>query len=84
MGRKGKLTLYVDLEVVREAKALGLNVSKVCENALKMAIEQLRPLYGKSKGENCSKDEMWCGRRDLNPEYQRLEISPANFPFFCF
>jgi len=26
-----------------------LNPSKVCENALKQAIEQLRPIYGKKE-----------------------------------
>ena len=53
MGTKGKLTLYVDLELVKEAKELGLNISKVCENALKMAIEQLKPIYSKNKAKNC-------------------------------
>ena len=31
---KIKLTLTVDEEVVRKSKAAGLNISKVCENAL--------------------------------------------------
>jgi glycerate kinase len=32
---------------MQEAKEFGLNVSKICENALKMAIEQIKPIYGK-------------------------------------
>jgi len=45
----------VDKELVREAHELGLNVSKVCENALKMAIEQLKPIFSKKelKNEGC-------------------------------
>ena len=63
MGTKGKLTLYVDLELVKEAKELGLNISKICENALKIAIEQIRPLYKKNSPENFER----CGGWDLNP-----------------
>ena len=80
MGTKGKITLYVDLEVVKEAKELGLNISKVCENALKMAIEQLKPLYGKNKSKNLF-DEVWCGGWDLNPRRptpEDLKSSPLS------
>ena len=49
MGTKGKITLYVDLEVVREAKELGLNISKVCENALKEAIRRLKGIECKTE-----------------------------------
>jgi hypothetical protein len=45
-GRKKNVVLYLDPEVVREAKELGLNISKVCENALKEAVRRL-------KGEDC-------------------------------
>ena len=40
------MVLYLDPEVVREAKELGLNLPKVCEKALKDAIKRL-------KGEDC-------------------------------
>ena len=46
MGKKKNVLLYLDEDVVEEAKELGLNLSKVCENALKEAIKRL-------KGENC-------------------------------
>ena len=59
-----KTTVKVDKELVKEAHELGLNVSKVCENALKRAIKQMKKVYGKN---NCE----WCGRRDLNPGPQR-------------
>ena len=41
MGKKGKITLYMDLEVVKKAKELGLNISKVSENALKGMIRRI-------------------------------------------
>ena len=46
MGKRVNVTIYVDKDVVREAKEVGLNISKVCENALKDAIRRL-------KSENC-------------------------------
>ena len=41
-GRKKNVVLYLDPEVVREAKELGLNLSKICENALKDPIKKLK------------------------------------------
>jgi post-segregation antitoxin (ccd killing protein) len=41
MGEKTYATIYVDKDVVRKAKDLGLNISKTCENALKIAIKRL-------------------------------------------
>ena len=48
MGKKGYVTIYVDKEIAKEARELGLNISKICENALKEAIRKL-------KGENCER-----------------------------
>jgi hypothetical protein len=62
--KKKNVVIYLDPKIMQEAKELGLNVSKICENALKMAIEQIKPIYGKKSPEN---SEKWCGRRDLNP-----------------
>jgi len=44
-GKKKNVMVYLDPKVVKEARELGLNISKVCENALKEAIRRL-------KGEN--------------------------------
>jgi|YelNatPaOPRAMG01_1025707.scaffolds.fasta_scaffold06057_8 post-segregation antitoxin (ccd killing protein) len=49
---KKSVMVYLDPKIVAEARELGLNISKICENALKMAIEQLRPLYKKNNPEN--------------------------------
>lgn len=45
MGKAIVTSIRIDEEVFREAKELGLNVSKITENALKEAIRRL-------KGEN--------------------------------
>ncbi|RLI12007.1 hypothetical protein DRO35_04055 [Candidatus Bathyarchaeota archaeon] len=42
MGKARVTSIRVDENVLREAKELGLNVSKVCENALKEAIRRLK------------------------------------------
>lgn len=46
-GKKENVMIYLDQKVVKEARELGLNLSKVSENALKEAIRRL-------KGENPS------------------------------
>jgi len=69
MGKKARTTLYIDTEIIKEAQELGLNISKTCENALKMAIEQLRPIYYKSKSKGSPdnpRNSDWWGRPDSN------------------
>ncbi len=41
MGSKVSTCLYIDKEVLENAKRIGLNVSRVSENALKEAINRL-------------------------------------------
>ena len=50
-------SIYLEEDMVIIAKEIGLNISKVCEIALKKRIELLSPL---------NKGEWWTGR-DLNP-----------------
>nr|MDO8132601.1 type II toxin-antitoxin system CcdA family antitoxin [Candidatus Njordarchaeum guaymaensis] len=38
MSKKVISTIYLDEEVLKRAKEVGLNISKICENALKEAI----------------------------------------------
>ena len=74
MGTKGKLTLYVDVEVVKEAKELGLNISKVCENALKEAIKRLKGEYlGTERRQNPVSNKKWCRGPDLNRRQPGLQ-----------
>ncbi|MHA2313665.1 MAG: type II toxin-antitoxin system CcdA family antitoxin [Candidatus Hermodarchaeia archaeon] len=42
MGNKKKVLLYINEDIVTEAKEIGLNLSKTCENALKTAIQRLK------------------------------------------
>ena len=44
---KKSVTIRIDAEVVEKAKELGLNISKVCENALKEKIAILESYSGK-------------------------------------
>ncbi len=41
-GKKKNVMVYLDPEVVREARELGLNISRVSENALREAIRKLK------------------------------------------
>ena len=41
-GKKKNVVIYLNPEIVKEAKELGLNISKISENALKEAIRRLR------------------------------------------
>ena len=62
MGKKVKVTLLMDDEVVKKGKDLGLNLSKVCENALIDMIGRIESPKGDiSKGNKftrCEKDEV--------------------------
>ena len=45
MTNKVRTTIYLDKEVVKKAKEIGLNLSQFCENALKKAIRRLEAPY---------------------------------------
>jgi len=65
MGRKKSTCLYIDKEILETAKQVGLNVSKVSENAL---IEAVRLLNDpKPKTRLCSHLDLEGRGRDLNP-----------------
>ncbi len=70
-GRKKNVMVYLDPKIVEEARELGLNISKVCENALKEAIRRLKGEYSQN---------------NLNPQlsnsYKSVEqkgVDPAGF-----
>ncbi len=64
---KKSVMVYLDPEVVSEARELGLNISKVCENALREAMRRLKGEYFKTEPNSSSVNVEECGRRDLNP-----------------
>ena len=74
MSSKARVNLTMDANVVRKAKALGLNISKISENALISYIERLEGVSGVKSPENSSDniayarlEEKWCVRRGSNP-----------------
>ena len=82
MAKKVRVNLYVDDEVLAEAQELGLNISKTCENCLKQAIRQLRPIYGENKPsdnpDGAHNDDRWAGP-DLNrrPSARQADVLPS-------
>ena len=77
MGKKKLTTMRLDEDLVRKAHDLGLNVTKVCENAIKDLINRIENPNWSKDSKNCSDDpqnsKRW-GRPDLNrgPERPRL------------
>ena len=65
MATKVNTCLYIDRKVLETAKRIGLNVSKVSENALKEAIRRLGGQEPEA-GLNSQTDREGRGR-DLNP-----------------
>jgi len=77
--KKKSVMVYLNPEIVAKARELGLNISKICENALKMAIEGLGSLYKENKTENCG----MCGGWDSNPRRPTpAGLKPAPFSRF--
>ena len=65
MGMRKSTCLYLDAEVVETARRIGLNVSRVSENALMEAIEHLRE---PKRGTSLKSPTNFEGRgRDSNP-----------------
>ena len=49
---KKSVMVYLDPKIVAKAREIGLNISKICENALREAIRRL-------KSENCGINETY-------------------------
>ena len=67
MGKRVKVNLTMDEEVVKEAKKIGINLSQFCENALREAIKRLKGLKTETNGGTPVSHTVWRGVRDLNP-----------------
>ncbi|MEM3459595.1 MAG: type II toxin-antitoxin system CcdA family antitoxin, partial [Candidatus Bathyarchaeia archaeon] len=79
---KVRTNILIEESVLRTAQNLGINVSKFCENALKIGIQALTNSLQKIAENQTASTEKegfgnvvseneWCGRRDLNPGRQR-------------
>ena len=77
---KKNVMIRIDAELVEKAKELGLNISKVCENALNQAINALEQIFEENKVGNLgTMDSWWCSGRDLNPRLQpRFRFEPGS------
>jgi post-segregation antitoxin (ccd killing protein) len=75
MGKKERTTIHINGEIKRKARELGLNISKVAENALKRAIA------GVSNALRNQELEFERGRkatqRDSNPEEPYRPVEPG-------
>ena len=74
MGKKGKVTLYMDTEIVEKAKELGFNISKLCENCLKEAIRRLTGSNNPEKGGIGTAGSEWWTGRDSDPRPPPLSV----------
>ena len=87
-GRKKNVVIYLDPEVVKEAKDLGLNISKISENALKEAIRRLKGENNKNILNYHSSDDCLNGERsgrDLNPRPPAYQAgAPARLSYRTF
>jgi len=69
---KKHVNIYLYRELVEKARSLGLNISRIAENALKQTINGIDGTNNKK--ETNSKTNCWWGRPDLNrgPERPKL------------
>ena len=58
MGKRKLTTVRIDEEVLKKAHDLGLNVSKVCENALKELIRRIESPIPTEKPKNSPKNQV--------------------------
>jgi post-segregation antitoxin (ccd killing protein) len=85
MGTKKKVLLYIDAETIQKAKELGLNLSKVSENALKEAVCRLEGTKSETDcqdGTHCDERGRWCGGWDLN-SFTRGDVTRKSLFFLC-
>ena len=78
--QKTLTSIYINKKLLETAKELGLNISKICEHALKLYIQAIKQadqqiLNKNSKGGIGTEGSDWCGRRDLNPGPQRGRLT---------
>ena len=65
MTSKARVNLTMDAEVIRKAKALGLNISKISENAILSYIERLEGVSSVKKPENSPKFHSRLGEKKM-------------------
>lgn len=72
---KHKMSILIDEQIAKDAHDLGLNISKVCENALKIQINQLRQGYNQPlslTGVSFGKEKPMAGGEGFEPSTPNL------------
>ena len=76
-GKKAQVQITLTPESVNKARRLGLNISRIAQNALDEAITRIQTPVpqtetngGYTDTRSVSPQLDWCGRRDLNPGYR--------------
>jgi len=67
MGNRKSTCLYIDKEILEAAKRMGLNISKVSENALVEAVRGLKDPKPETALDSPARSGVWGRGRDLNP-----------------
>ena len=67
MGKQTRVNLTIDNDVVKKAKHLGLNLSKVAENALKDMIDRIESPNSSNNFNKISKMVRGVGFEPTNP-----------------
>ena len=67
LGKRVRVNLTIDAEVVEKAKEIGLNISKVAENALNRSIRALEQVEDQTEVKNNSESRQKRARWDSNP-----------------
>jgi hypothetical protein len=82
MGKRKITTMRLDEDLTKKAHDLGLNVSKICENALKKAIERMEGAKTETNGgrsflgpASFAKEGGVVGRTGLIPKRVRVHIT---------
>ena len=66
MSKRIVTSIRVNKELLHKAKEIGLNISKVSENALKDMINRIEGSKATINPENRLENDVWWGRPDLN------------------
>ena len=90
--KRKNVVITLDPELVEKAKELGLNISKVCENALIQAVKALEATFAEKGGNLGTVGSWWWTGRDLNPRpppceggiHSRLNYRPPSYLTYIF
>ena len=81
-GKKKKLTILVDENVIQRAKDSGLNLSIIAEKAYLKAIKAIDNLFEDNKPESSSVYEKWWAEQgsNLRPSPRQGDVIPLDHP----